>query len=105
MQDAQFSPSPEAGAAYAVAIEMVGGVFAVGDCSTREEYQRMRRILDGLLQWAATEGGATREAYAWGVSKVDADLQARLRVHEHSRNVQRALQTLPRPPKPEETKA
>ena len=95
-----FAPTPQHGAAYAVAIEAVGGAQAISACSTREQYEILRRDLDELYVWSgALEEKSARIAYAWGIEKVDKDLKGRLAVHENSRLVRQALAVLPRPPR------
>lgn len=93
----QFAPTPMHGAAYAVAIETVGGAHVIGACDTTERYQELRGKLDALQAWAKSQAPAVRKAYDWGIEKVDKDLQARLKIHENSRQVREALSKLPRP--------
>jgi len=95
-----FAPTAQHGAAYAVAIETVGGAQAIGACSTQEQYAVLRGKLDQLYAWSETlEERSAQRAYAWGIEKVDKDLKGRLAVHENSRLVRQALAVLPRPPR------
>lgn len=92
-----FAPTPLHGAAYAVAIDTVGGMHVIGDCSTTERYLELKAKLDELRAWAATQPKDVRAAYVYGIERVDADATARLAVHENSRKVGAALLTIPRP--------
>lgn len=94
---ADFAPSPLHGAAYAVAIETVGGIEAIGGCANHEHYQAIREKLDGLRAWAATQTKDVRAAYVYGIEKVDADALARLKIHQNSNAVMAAMITIPRP--------
>ena len=94
---ADFAPSPLHGAAYAVAIDTVGGIHAIGGCSTEEEFQALRAKLDELRAWSRTQGLDVRAAYTYGIDRVEADARARLEIHENSRRVTAALMTIPRP--------
>jgi hypothetical protein len=94
-----FAPTPMHGAAYAVALETIGGINAVADCDTQQKYRAVRMLLDELEAWCLGESPEVVEAYQWGINKVDADLQGRLSVYVNSRAVAAALDTLPRPPR------
>lgn len=98
----QFAPTPMHGAAYAIAIDAVGGIYAIGGCDTQEKLAVHRARLEGIREWAKTQEPTVRRAYVWGTDKVEADLRARLEVHENSRAVTVALQSMPRPSNPEE---
>jgi hypothetical protein len=93
----QFAPTPLHGAAYAVAIEAVGGISAIGDCDTSEKFAALCAKLDAIREWAALEPENVRKAYRWAAEKVQTDARARLEVHENSRSVRDALATIPRP--------
>lgn len=93
-----FAPSPMHGAAYAVAIEAVGGNSGVAGCNTPERYAEARGKLDALNVWAATQALDVRSAYRYGIDKVDGDLRARLEIFKNSIRVNDALATIPRPP-------
>lgn len=94
---ADFAPTPLHGAAYAVAIDAVGGMNAIGDCATDERYQALRAKLDELRAWVATQPADVRAAYVYGIERVDADAKGRLAIFENSRKVGAALLTIPRP--------
>jgi hypothetical protein len=85
------------GAAYAIAIQTVGGSHEIGNCSTREKYNEHRAKLDAILEWAKSQPTLVRKAYTWGVEMVDKDLTTRLAIHENSRAVGAALATIPKP--------
>lgn len=97
----QFAPTPMHGAAYAIAIDAVGGIYVIGGCDTQEKFAESRAKLDSIRNWAKTQDATVRRAYVWGTDKVEADLRARLEVHENSRAVTVALQSMPRPSNPE----
>jgi hypothetical protein len=87
------------GAAYAVAIGIVGGNAAIGDCDTAEKFADLEAKLNGLLAWAESETqGAPRRAYLWATEKVRNDARGRLEIHENARRVRAALDTIPKPP-------
>ena len=94
---ADFAPTPLHGAAYAVVIQNIGGINAIGNCSSPELYQAIREKLDALRAWAATQPKPVRDAYVYGIQKVDADAQGRLKIYTHSREVTAALLTIPTP--------
>lgn len=94
----RFAPTPMHGAAYAVAIETVGGLDAIGSCDSEARYANLRGKLDALIYFARdTKDPALLDAYAYGVAKVDADIRSRMQVIQNSRAVKAALETLPRP--------
>jgi hypothetical protein len=93
----QFAPTPTHGAAYAVAIETVGGTMLIGQCNTQEKYREFRAKLDALRAWSLGQPSYIEQAYRWGIDKVDADLKGRLAVYDNARAVASALEKLPRP--------
>lgn len=94
----KFAPTPLHGAAYAVAIQAVGGINEISSCGSRSHYHEMRAKLDALLAFArSTNDPKVLDAYDYGIAKVDADLLGRLEILENSRAVQDALTTLPKP--------
>lgn len=97
MIESKFAPTPTHGAAYAVVIEKVGGAIAIGDCSTQTRYSELRSQLDRIMEWANGQSVLVKNAYRYGVTRVDADLRSRLEVHENSRRVLAARADLPKP--------
>jgi hypothetical protein len=88
------------GAAYAVAIETVGGSNAIASCSEYTTYMKLKAKLISLDTWAMNQPSIdVRKAYRWGIDRVDADMKGRLEIYENSRSVRDALATLPRPEK------
>jgi len=92
-----FAPTPVHGAAYAVVIQMVGGIETIGSCSDHERYAAIRSVLDSIRAWAASQPKDVRAAYVYGIEKVDADALGRLKIHDNNRQVTAALLSIPRP--------
>lgn len=96
--NSKFAPTPMHGAAYAIAIKVVGGIDAIGSCASRSRYDELRAKLDALLAFArSTNDPKVFDAYDYGVAKVDADLKGRIEILENSRMVAGALANLPKP--------
>lgn len=94
----KFAPTPQHGAAYAVVIEKVGGMHAIGACDTEGVFAIHKETLDRIMTWTnQQEDPLIKRAYHWAINKVKTDLRNRLDVFENSRRVAAAMANLPKP--------
>src|SRR6185503_16899646 len=89
-------PNPRAGAVYQVVYEMLNpsGV-------TPRDLPQLRVRALSLATWAATQPPEVANAYGWALTRIMADIEQRILLAGRAASIREALETLPRPPKPD----
>ena len=90
----EFAPTPLHGAAYKVLLERCD----IANCSNAAAHAKIRETLEEIRKWSLDQEKPIFDAYAWAITRITADADARLAVCNNSVRVFAAYDLIPKPP-------